>query len=431
MLTPSTLRFRLPPLFALLLVLSACDSGEGSSLYDPDAGTGPAPVISSVGPEGVVLAGIDVVTIEGQNFSDDPALVRVVFDDQQGASAAGEILSATPTRLEVQVPNLPNPALRVRVAVVGAQAYSNAVSLPLTSAVTPFGDLDSGPGVREEPAAIIGDGSGALYVSLSANGSAGGILRLSQDGIREPFADSRVLWNDLSLGGPSDDRLFATQSVQAIFELPAGRPVPPVLPNNRIRLTDVTADASGVIWAGGAAGTPTNPITESLYRFDLDGGVTETVFPGTVADLRAFDGFLYVAATRSGDTPEAKVWRLPIQADGTLGDPEVVYDVEADQPGRRPSALALAADGTVFVGIAPPASDPRAEVEFPVIRVSPDGTAAPLYPGVLPSPVSELAWGAGSELYLVQSRIPPPAGETGEPSPALLFRVETRLQGAP
>ena len=197
-----------------------------------------------------------------------------------------------------------------------------------------------------------------------------------------------------------------------------------------VRISALTPGGDGGLWAGGSAGTPTRPQTPNLYRFDLAGNVTATEFPGIVADLGVFDGHLYVAATRSGDSPEAKVWRLPILSDGTLGAEEVVYDVAADQPGRRPSALAIAADGTVFVGIAPPASDPRAAVEHPLIQVAPDGTAAPLYPGVLPSPVRALAWGAGSSLYLVRSQILPPAGEAGEPTPSAIFKVEARKQGA-
>ncbi len=420
------LRMRLL-LFASLLVLAACDSGPGGSLYDPDAQDGPAPVITAVSPEGVVLAGIDEIVVTGQNFSETAGDNLVFFDDGAGNAAQGEVIAATPTELRVKVPNLPNPALRLRVSVRGAGDFSNAVDLPLTPAFVPFGDLDPSPGVLEGPAAIVGDGTGAVYVSVSRGGNAGGIVRISPEGVSEPFASSRILWGDLALG--PDVPLYGTQAVQAIFKLPSEQPALPIL-GNSVRITAITPDGAGGIWAGGAAGTPTAPATPYLYRFDLAGNATQTAFPGTVSDLRTFDGYLYVSGTRSGAAPEAKVWRLPILSDGTLGPEEVVYDVSADQPGLRPSALAIAADGTVFVGIAPPVASPRDPVEFPVIRVAPDGTAAPLYPGVLPSPVSALTWGEGSSLYLVQSRVPPPSGATGYGTPATIFKVETRQQGS-
>ncbi len=416
--------------FSLLAVLAACDSGPGASLYDPDTSPGQAPAIESVSPEGIVLAGVDEIVISGEHFSATASDNLVFFDDATGNVAQGTVLLASTTELRVKVPNLPNPALRLRVSVRGAQNFSNSVPFPLTPAFVPFGDLDAGAGVREGPAAVIGDGTGAVYVSISRGGNAGGVVRFTPDGTREAFATTRVLWNDLALGGAAGTRVFAAQSVQAIFELPGGTPVLPILTDFTVRLSAITSDGEGRIWAGGSAGTPAAPKTPSLYRFNLDGTVTATEFPGTVSDLRVFDGDLYVAATRTGATSEAKVWRLPILSDGTLGSAEVVYDVATDQPGRRPSSIAIAADGTVFVGIAPPASDSRATVEFPLIQVNLDGSSAPLYPGVLPSPISALTWGAGSELYLVRSQILPPLGQAGDPTPAALFRVETRKQGA-
>ena len=126
MLTPSTLRFRLVTALVLLATLSACDF-EGSSLYDPDAERNSAPVVTDVSaPFSVVLAGIDVVTVNGQNFSATPEDNIVVFDDGQGNSASGTVLSASPTQLEVRVPNLINPALRMRVAVIGSRQHRNA-----------------------------------------------------------------------------------------------------------------------------------------------------------------------------------------------------------------------------------------------------------------------------------------------------------------
>lgn len=426
------MRLALSLLLLSAVALAACDAGPGSSLYDPDRQS-PAsdPVVSAVVLDGpVALAGIDALTIEGENFGDDPSRVLVYFEDGLGSAVRAEILEVTPTRIRVKAPNDPGNRM-VRVNVVGAENYSDPVPVTLTPAFVPFGDLDPSPGVRESPAAVVGDGTGAVYVSISRNGSAGGVFRLTPEGVREPVdPTSPVLWNDLTVGGSSFDRVFATQNVQAIFQLPGVVPVMPVLPSNQIRLSAISPDAEGRIWAGGTAGTATNPLTPRLYRFNLDGSVVSTEFPGTVSDIRVFEGYVYVAATRTAPVAEAKVWRLPIQADGTLGAEEVFYDVRADQPGRRPSALAIAADGTVFVGIAPPTTEPRAVVEYPVMQVSPDGSAEPLYPGVLPSPVSALTWGSGSELFLVRSPIPPPAGEAGEPEPAALYLVQARKEGS-
>ncbi|MEM1056443.1 MAG: hypothetical protein AAGI52_13050 [Bacteroidota bacterium] len=422
-------------LLALLAPLSGCDlfGGESTSLFDPDRVSRPDPVVNEVVTTGpVVLAGIDEITIRGANFPSSADSVFVYFEGESGeVPETGVILSVNPAEIRLRVPNMPT-ADRLRVSTIGAENYSTAVPITLARAFVPFGDLDPRSGSLEGPSAVAGDGSGEVLVSISAGGSSGGVVRFTPDGVREPFMDPRNVWTDMALGGSMGDQVYATQNVQAIFTLPDARPVQPVLPNFRIRLAALTPDSDGRIWAAGSAGSASNPVTPQLHRFNLDGSVVSTDFPDTnVADLLVFGGDLYVAATRTSPAAEAKVWRLPILADGTLGAEQVVYDVAADQPGLRPSALAFAADGTLLVGIAPPTSDPRLPVEFPVIVVAPSGASSPLYPGVLPSPVSAMAWGAGSELYLVQSSIPPPEGEEGDPTPAALYRVETRLQGAP
>ena len=417
MLTLSTLRFRLVPLAALVLVLAACDSGEGSSLYDPDAETGPAPVISSVTPDGVVLAGIDVITIQGQNFSDDPALNTVVFDDATGNAANGEILSASTSRLEVRTPNLPNPALRVRVAVVGAQDYSNAVSLPLSPAFARVESLDPN---REESPRALGNGiDGSLYVTLYVEGAAAGILRFGPDGARSTYSTEGTLWTGLApVAGGS---LFGVRQNRGVYLIPEGgtsdvtvRDIPS---GNTLR--DVVAIGDGMFWTGG---TNTNVAARALYRFTADGTVTATVpFEEPVTSLAAAAGALYVASvtTDAGSVVDSKVWRFPLTADG-LGDGEVLLDLVSEfGTGVGANAIALAADGTVFV--ATNAADP-------LLTISPDGEATTLYPGILPSPLVDLAWGMGSELYVLQGLT---AAEVESPTGGLLdlFRVQVRTPG--
>lgn len=414
---------RLPMRLSLLLVLAvsmaACDSGQGDSIYDPDAPIGETPVITSISPAGVVLAGVDEIVIQGQNFSATPSQNLVYFADGAGDGAPGEVLAASPTELRVKVPNLPNTNLTVRVSVQGARNLSNAVALPLVPAFVPFGDLSAGD--REEAVAVTGDGSGNLYASVTVNGGSAGIVRFGPDGVRQPYTASSFVWSDLALspGGV----LFGTRQIQILTRLPAGAAqqiIQPVLPGGtRLAATDAADD--GTIWAGGSP---------SIYRFDLAGAAVATPFEGTVRDLLVHNGNVYVAATRSDAA--SGVWRLPIQANGMLGAETLIYDAVADQgPNARARAIAMAQDGTLFVGISPPQTAPNAPVANPIIEVSPSGEARPLYPGVLPSPVLALAWGQGSTLYMIRAQ---QVNDTTTPATinrARLYAVQTRRQGAP
>lgn len=410
----------LPPalrLAALVLAASvwaACDSGPAGSLYDPDATGGPAPVITAVAPQGVVLAGIDEITISGQNFSPTPSENLVFFDDGNGAAARGTVLAASATELRVRVPNLPNPALRLRVAVTGAPDFSNEVAFPLTPAVVPFGDLDEGIG--EDPKGVTSGPDGSLYVSLNVLGAPDGIVRFSADGARAPFSTQAALWTDFALA--DDGALIGARQIRGLFRLPEGteRSTFAAVPSGN-SLRTVARDATGAIWT---AGTNTVPENANLYRVATDGTVTSTPFGDPVVDLAVADGVLYVATATvaSSVVVDSKVWTFPITAAGDLGAGTVLYDVTTDRgSGIGATSLAVAADGTVFV--ATNAADP-------VVEVAPGGAATVLYPGVIPGPIVALTWAPGSVLYAVRGLT---AVEAEEGGVATLLTIETRRQG--
>lgn len=386
----------------LLITLSACDFGDGESLYDPDAQTNAAPVIASITPDGVVLAGVDVITINGQNYSSTLTNNSVVFDDAQGNSAAGIILEASPTQLRVQTPNLPNTALRVRVSVIGAQNFSNSVDFPLTAAVVPFGDI----GPTEVPFGFAADTDGTVYLSLSNEGSSVGVIQIAPDGTRAPYFSSTFPWAGLAR---LDGELIGIRRVRAVFGLPEGgsQRVVAALQPSSLSLGTIAAGPSGSIYTGGNVPT--------VYHIRSDGSTAETTVPAPVTALGFAGSTLYAATTLDGVS--GRLFAMSVAADGSLGAPVATADLPAVGTG-----IAIAADGTVFVGL-------DRDVD-PILEVSPSGTASALYPGVLEGPATGIAYGAGTQLYMVRgvSETPTP-GTTSVPPPNLL-RIETRRDGS-
>lgn len=383
------------PFLALLLAtaLAACDTGPGDSLYDPEMTGGPAPVISAIAPEGVVLAGIDEITITGQNFSATPDHNIVYFDDATGAVAQGTVTEASPTRLVVRVPNLPNPSLRVRVAILGSPDFSNAISRPLTSAVDPFGGI----GRTEEPFGIGSDAAGNLYLSLFDAGVSKGVVRIAPNGTRSDYFTTTFPWADLAFGNGT---LYGVRRIRALFELPAGgaqRVVSAFQPSN-LALATVTVGPDGTVYTGGNGG--------SIYVVPPAGAAATAPFTPTVRDLYATDDALYVVGQEG---TASRVWRLPIAASGP-GAPTVVATLPAGSGAA--TSLVVAADGSVLVG--------TEATSNPIVVVAPDGSTSTLYPGVLSGPVTGLAWADGTGLYVVRG------AATGVlPN---VFRVETRRQ---
>lgn len=364
-------------LLGLLLVVSACDTDSSDSLFDPDAPFDPDPVITSVTPADSALSGVSVVTITGQNFSSDLGENLVYFGTTRALN-----LSATTTELTVRTPNTPTDDATVKIAVIGAENFSNTISYKLNPAAARFGSV----GQVEEPAAITTDTDGNAYVSMLANSNPDGIQIITPDGTRSDFISSAFRWDDLEFG--SDGYLYAVRNVRAIFRFPPGggaQETWAVLPDRDVRLTAAAFDDAGNLWVGGA--------NQQIFRIAPDESVLSVDFTGSVNDLVTFGGYLYVSVEREG---VATVERIALDASGNPGTAETFFSI-TDAVGQQfvgGEALSFAASGELFIGT---------ELQDPILLVRPDATWEYFYPGVLEPTVTGMAWGPDPFLYVTKA----------------------------
>lgn len=393
---------RLAPL-ALLLVVAGCDTGDGPSLYDPDRQTAPDPTVSSIAPTGVVLAGIDEITITGSNFSATPDENLVFFGD-----VPAEILSASPTELRIKAPNTPGEDIPVRVAVRSATNYSAAQAYTLTPAFVEFGALAN----SEEPFGITTDSDGNLYVMLNSDGTRQ-IVEIAPDGTRAaaPFFSTTFDFGSLAYG--PDDAIYAVRGVFAAFRLPEGgtQETFGVISEGRPLLTALDVDGAGNLYVGGNNGSEGN-----IYHIAPDKSVTAYPLGGNIRAISVFEGAVYAAVTQSGTS---SIFRLPADETGALGSPSVYADITT-LAGAEATALAFAASGDLYVG-----TSSRTD---PIYLIRSNGTGEVLYPGVLMGPAGRLAYSPGSFLYMRTSQVLGSNG--GIEQAAGLIRIETRQNGA-
>ncbi|MDE2731149.1 MAG: IPT/TIG domain-containing protein [Bacteroidota bacterium] len=385
-------RARLTMLSAAALLLAAgCDFGPAASLHDPDRISSLDPVIDSVSPAGLALAGVDLVTIIGQNFSGDIAGNLVYFGQSRGT-----ILEASPTQMSVLPPNAPMQNLLLRVSVIGAENFSNGVTYSLDAAAAPFGSILS----FEDVFSITTDLAGHIYISLISDARPVGIERLDAEGTRSRFAQSGFGWADMAFG--PDGQLYTVRAVRAVFRFTEGSSQMTwvVIPDVTVKLSAVAVDASGVVWVAGD--------NAHIYSLSPDKSVQMHAFEANVRDLALADDYLYAVGEQQD---RHAVWRFARGAGAQLGPAEEILDI-AGQGGRQGLSVAVATSGHVYVGT---------DATDPVILVDPDGTAEPLYPGILTSPASKMAWGPSGYLYVVRDR-----SESLDPT---ITRVNTRREG--
>ena len=398
---------RILSLFRIILPISffifSCeDPNYPENIWDEDDQGNASPSISSVEPEEAAFAGIDTLTINGQNFSENTSANLVYFNNM-----LGEVISATSTSLKVVTPNLVSDSVQIRVAVQGAFLFADHSSLyTLSAAVLDYGPFDQFTDIfsldldRDENLIVSMDGTpnaefwivdtnqdSAVWSGALAKGSG---MKLGPTGSVYFVNYQRFLYKD-EQGTPKEN--------SEIFKRLNGN------------VTDLDFDSNGNLFTGG-----TGSIIDVVDINDdggLTSGVTEVKNLDTldVISLRVFNDHLYVLTTTVSS--DQAIYKMQILDDsGSLGDLELVFDWSA-YTNKLSSALCftLSESGDLFVG-----SDSDVQ---PLTYIK-NGNASGFYSSILTAPITYMAWGNSNYLYLINK-----TEETNR-----VQRVDTRMSGA-
>ena len=392
------LRFILP---ISLLTFSCEDPNYPENIWDEDDQGNASPSISSVEPE-AAFAGIDTLTISGQNFSENTSENLVYFNNM-----LGEVINATSTSLRVITPNLVSDSVQIRVAVQGAFLFADHSSLyTLTAAVLDYGPFDQFTDIfsldldRDENLIVSMDGTpnaefwivdtnqdSAVWSGALAKGSG---MKLGPTGSVYFVNYQRFLYKD-EQGTPKEN--------SEIFKRLNGN------------ATDLDFDSYGNLFVGGAGSTV------DVVDINDDGGLTSGVTEAKNLDtldilsIKVLNDYLYVLTTTV--TSDQAIYKMQILDDsGSLGDLELVFDWSA-YTNKLSSALCftLSESGDLFVG-----SDSD---DQPLTYIQ-NGNASGFYSSILTAPISYMAWGNSNYLYLINK-----TEETNR-----VQRVDTRMSGA-
>ncbi|MDP1678276.1 MAG: IPT/TIG domain-containing protein [Bacteroidota bacterium] len=390
----------------LLTGFSGCKEDEPTSLYDPNYITRIQPIVDSLSPSGGALAGIDVITVHGKNFSTVKTENTIYFDIQKGT-----IQTATATQLTVKVPLLVKDTVAVKVSVVGADKFSEIKTYKLIGAVSEFGALSS----FEDAYAIACDKIGNLYASLVLNSIGNGIRKFTPSGDTSTFAPkgSETNWTAIKVG--SDGTLYACRNQFAIFSIAAGAKsiIFKSIPGSK--LYDLDFDKNLNIWSGGAF--------DSIYKIQPDKSHKGFFFASNanVRSVRIYKDFLYVGG--KVDSIEG-VWRAPIDGSGSLGTFQKYFDLSA-QPGysyngANVTAITFNSDGDLYIGT-------NGKDGILLVHSSSPTTAEPFYSGLFVANAENysFAWGSGTTLYVTRRN------NAIITISQILIKINTQKQSAP
>ena len=360
--------------FLVGIILIGCAEDPPASLDQYPSQNLPTPTLSTLEPSTQALAGITEVTITGSNFSADARNNLVYFN-----GIPGTVLSGTTTLLTVKVPNVVADTVMVKIAVVGAQDYSNEYLYKMIAAWEVYYPFDA---IAEKAYGIITDNTSNLLVNLYDTG----IWKITPDKQKSNYVPkgNTQKWDNFRYGPGGE--LYGVRSARGVWKI-------------------VENVAPGAFWAAPSAGVIVAlefDINQNLwalnnnntiFKIKQDKSFTNYPFTGVLRAIRIFNNDLYVSATK--DNIEG-VWRIPIDVNGDLGTEELYFETTNIRTGAKITAIAFAADGDMILG-----TDKGPD---PLLVVKPDKSYETLYPGVIEAnSVVYIYWPANEEsLFFVR-----------------------------
>ena len=374
-------------LSALLLV--GCEGQDAFSLYDEDYESNPQPVINEVDPPENYLAGIDAITILGENFHPDAELNRVFFTDGEDTER-GKVLSASEDVLEVRTGDLVSDDVIIRVEVRGAEKFSEPYEYELQPAVIRPDGIRS----THEPQSVEIDQQGNIYMALVEGGSNVGIVRIDHETAEMETIAERGGWTYQTIRMGPDNALYMVRpgDIPIIYRLDVNEDEEENWVFGTPRTDDIDFDQNGYLWGGGMnEGEGDDAV---LVRVDQQGDYETFPFDADVTALRAYDGGLYAAGSQND---QLKVWRFDLDSNSEPGNPEEYFDFsgEVGVNDWTLHSMIFSDSGELFIGT---------DGDKAIIEVEPGGTEwQHFYPDVVDPNTLSLSWMPGSEyLFMAQ-----------------------------
>ncbi len=166
----------------ILVIGTGCKKEAEPSLYDPNYVSGPQPVIERMEPADSAYAGVGTIKVFGKNFV--PNKPYNDFNQLYFDNIMANILDMTSTEITIASPNYIGDSIKVKIAVRGADKFSEPVFYKLKAAVdTTFARLDDFK-QSHIAYAIATDSKGTVYVFTRVETSTpfGQILKVNRNG---------------------------------------------------------------------------------------------------------------------------------------------------------------------------------------------------------------------------------------------------------
>lgn len=379
-------------LFALIFI-QGCENDYPEDIWNPNYTTKPTPVISDISPD-TTYSGIGEITISGQNFSENVADITVYFNGLKGT-----VLSATATELQVKVPTLIADSVKIQIHVSGAYLFGEYGGTGVTD--VPFVMVDALAKYKSIDATTIIAG-----LACDLNENIYSILSIPRGIIQLQHPDSATFVQyspsptQIGYGikwGPGN-HIYLVRKNKNIYRVFPDASSYEIWAKVDENVMDLDFDQNGNLYTAGKEGKifaiAPSADTALVARYGIDFDIPL---------LRVYGGYVYSVHDYQGtDTTilNQSIWRNQIlDANGTLGPNELVFDWDAYMGRFGPAITAIVVDENGIFYIGNNYENNSKNEAITKLDIA-SGTAEALYPQILKIGVNNLVWGNGNYLYI-------------------------------
>jgi hypothetical protein len=393
-------RFLFLVTFLLAALVTGCKYNVTAPLWNQPYSQPASASITSVSPTSEANGGVNTITINGQNLVVGTGGTIVYFDNYQA-----EIVSIDQNAIVVRRPNLSADSATIKV--IPQNAYTEGImhGYKIDKVIDNYGGF-----LQNLALGVVAvDKAENVYVVETIGKN---IHKVTPDGINTVIGKSSFTPFDGKIG--PDGNLYITEKNRAIDKIDLSSGVKSkwiTLPSGLV-VKYCDFGNNNFFYCGG---TGTDLV---ILPFDLS---TSAVLSGFYANddiqaIRFYDGYIYVASILTNSITPAKIWKNKVNANGSIGSKEMVFDMNTISDSAAVSGIAFGTNGTMFIS--------SYSATTPVIVVNPTTNSADaFYKNIIPNYCAGMSWGTGNFIYTIN-------GNTTTSQTWLVYKVDMGQKGA-
>lgn len=376
-------------MIVLIMIMTSCEYDGPTAMYYQKRAQATPPVITKLNPDKAALAGVNYITIAGENFSEVAEKNKVYIDGYQA-----EIVNHSDTSIRIRRPNRSGDSMLVKVTVFGAIEIAEYGPYNIDPVFSLYGKFLS----SVELGATVVDKNENVYI-FENNTPTRYIYKITPDGERTILGSNPILSMvyDAIVGPNGNIFIFMKQREIYQLDLASGADTIGVWTSVTKRVSLGDFDSFGNLYTTGARKTDLTVVKSDLSSRLLGLYANDEIFW-----IRVHENFVYVLvelATSDEANPKLAIWRhVILDSDGNLGDRELVLDwsKSGEFAESNPKTFTFSDDGNIYIGT---------DYVHPIMFFDPDnGKKDIVYKGILSSSAENLVWGNGNYLYMILGR---------------------------